>query len=197
MGQDLTHPSLQLQRVKSSKHSHNLSGTKTRPIQESKVLMIIADSQEFVIEVSDDTLTCGWLISEAIRLYSGTKNIIALKTSKNLEALDYWLMDFERSLQPFKNKEMLNPIFQDNHSHIISPSHFLPIKYIGKGGFSKVIEVRKKDTGMLYAIKIVKKEFLITEDKVHQILTERNILIRASSPFIVKLHWAYQTVIHK
>ena len=97
-------------------------------------------------------------------------------------------MNFERSLQPFKNKETLLPVFQEPVFNTMGPSHFFPIKYIGKGGFSKVLEVRKKDTGMLYAIKIIKKEFLINENKVNQILTERNILTSVSHPFIVKLH---------
>ena len=59
MGQDLTCPSLQLQRNNSAKHSHNLSGTKMRSINESKLLIIIVENQEFPIQVSDDTLTCG------------------------------------------------------------------------------------------------------------------------------------------
>ena len=193
MGQELTHPSLQLQRGGSSKHTHNLSGSKTKQIYESKMLLILADNEEFSVQINEDTLTCGWLISETIRLYKGSKPIIGLRTFKNLEALDYWLMHFERSLQPFKNNDTLIAIFQEP-SNRIGPSAFLPIKYIGQGGFSKVIEVRKKDNGMIYAIKVINKEFLINEDKVHQILTEKAILQATSSPFIVKLHWAYQTV---
>ena len=72
--------------------------------------------------------------------------------------------------------------------------HFEPIKLIGKGGFSRVVEVRKRDTGMLYAIKIMSKTFLVKEEKVQQILTERRIMIESSHPFIVKLHWAFQSV---
>lgn len=194
MGQDLTHPSLQLQRVSSAKHTHNLSGTKMKSINENKILLIIADNEEFSIQVNDDTLTCGWLISEILRLYKGIKSIVGLRTSKNLEALDYWLMHFERSLQPFKSKETLIAVFEESPAGPFGPCHFTPIKFIGKGGFSQVIEVRKKDTGMLYAVKIIKKDFLINEDKVHQILTEKSILINANHPFIVKLHWSYQTV---
>jgi hypothetical protein len=194
MGQDVSHPSLQLQRVGSVKHTHNLSGSKSKHIQETKILQIFAEEHQFFIEINDDTLTCGWLLSEAIRLYKGNLTLVGLRTAKNLEALDYWLMSFERSLQPFKNKEQLIALFQDP-TLPIGPLMFSPIKYIGKGGFSKVIEVRKKDTGMLYAIKITNKEFLISEDKVHQILTEKRILQKTSSPFVVKMHWAYQTVL--
>ena len=43
---------------------------------------------------------------------------------------------------------------------------FVPIKVIGKGGFSRVIMVRKKDTGRIYAMKILNKNFIIQNDKV-------------------------------
>lgn len=50
------------------------------------------------------------------------------------------------------------------------------IKVIGKGGFSRVILSRKKDTGRLYAIKIMKKAKIIKEKKVRPILSERSVL---------------------
>ena len=64
---------------------------------------------------------------------------------------------------------------------------------IGKGGFSQVLEVRKKDDGMLYAMKVISKNFIIQQEKIEQILTERIILEKAGHPFIVKLHFAFQT----
>jgi serine/threonine protein kinase len=53
--------------------------------------------------------------------------------------------------------------------------------------------VRKKDTGQIYAIKIMNKDFILSEDKVSQIISERVIMSSADHPFIVKLFWAYQT----
>ena len=47
---------------------------------------------------------------------------------------------------------------------------------IGRGGFSRVILVRKKDTGRLYAIKILKKDRLMTENQIKPIISERKIL---------------------
>ena len=37
---------------------------------------------------------------------------------------------------------------------------FTVLKVIGKGSFGKVMMVRKNDTGAIYAIKILKKEYL-------------------------------------
>ncbi len=42
----------------------------------------------------------------------------------------------------------------------ISKSDFTMIKVIGKGSYGKVLLVKKKDTGKLYAMKVLKKEFI-------------------------------------
>jgi len=68
------------------------------------------------------------------------------------------------------------------------------LKVIGKGGFSTVLEVRKKDTCMIYAMKVISKTFVVQKGKADQIMTERNILTKTNHPFIVKLHYAFQSV---
>ena len=52
---------------------------------------------------------------------------------------------------------------------------------------------RKKDTGRLYAMKILKKSKIIREKKIKPILSERAVLEQLDHPFIVKLHWAFQS----
>jgi len=42
----------------------------------------------------------------------------------------------------------------------ICSDDFEQIKVVGRGGFSRVVLVRKKDTGRLYAIKILRKDRL-------------------------------------
>ncbi len=73
-------------------------------------------------------------------------------------------------------------------------SDFEIIKPIGKGGFSKVLQVRKRDTAMLYAMKVISKSFVIQRGKCEQIMAERRILSRMNHPFVVNLHYAFQTV---
>lgn len=55
-----------------------------------------------------------------------------------------------------------------------------------------MVLARKKDTGRLYAIKILKKESLKTDNQIKPILSERNILEQLKHPFLIKLHWAFQ-----
>ena len=81
-----------------------------------------------------------------------------------------------------------------NRKKEVCKKDFEQIKVIGRGGFSRVILVRKKDTGRLYAMKIMKKNKIIREKKLKPILSERKVLEKLKHPFIIKLHWAFQSV---
>ena len=194
MGQEQSQPSLRLIRESRTRKVKQRSVEKPKEISTLKTIKILVNGQNIEVTVTDDTLTCGWLLSETIRSYTGPGNLTVLRTFKNLEILDTWLTIFDRSLQPFKDNEKLVGMIEQPVSGPTQIRHFIPLKVIGKGGFSTVFMCRKKDSGYLYAMKIMSKEFVIKEEKVPQILTERNILIKCSNPYIVKLHWAFQTV---
>jgi RAC serine/threonine-protein kinase/serum/glucocorticoid-regulated kinase 2 len=120
--------------------------------------------------------------------------LVALRTANSNETLDYWLMEFDRPLTPFKDGDELVAVYREAVPKCLDVNHFELVKVIGKGGFSKVLQVRKKDTGRLYAMKTMRKDFIIQEQKSHQVATERRVMARMQHPFIVKLHWAFQTV---
>ena len=67
------------------------------------------------------------------------------------------------------------------------------IKNIGIGNYGKVKLVLKKDTNEMFALKTIKKSRLLMENKSHTALAEKNILMKASHPFIVQLKFAFQT----
>ncbi|OQR81359.1 RPS6 protein kinase, partial [Thraustotheca clavata] len=67
------------------------------------------------------------------------------------------------------------------------------IKVIGKGSFGKVLLVRKKDTGVVYAMKVLRKENIIKRNQVEHTRTERHVLGYVRHPFIVGLNYAFQT----
>jgi len=76
----------------------------------------------------------------------------------------------------------------------VSINDFEQLKVIGRGGFSRVVLARKKDTGQLYAIKILKKERIVKEKKIKPLLSERKILEDLKThPFIIKMHWAFHS----
>lgn len=76
---------------------------------------------------------------------------------------------------------------------------FEPIKVLGQGSYGKVILVREKSTGRLFAQKQLKKASLIINDtnEVHtknyeRTLNEKTILEKVHHPNIVRLYYAFQ-----
>ncbi|CAL8353245.1 unnamed protein product [Merluccius merluccius] len=75
------------------------------------------------------------------------------------------------------------------------PSQFHLLKVLGQGSYGKVFLVRKirgADRGHLYAMKVLRKATLKVRDRVRSKM-ERDILAEVNHPFIVKLHYAFQT----
>ncbi|CAB1316036.1 unnamed protein product [Coregonus sp. 'balchen'] len=68
-------------------------------------------------------------------------------------------------------------------------------KVLGQGSFGKVFLVKKitgPDAGQLYAMKVLKKATLKVRDRVRTKM-ERDILVEVNHPFVVRLHYAFQT----
>ncbi|XP_014771715.1 ribosomal protein S6 kinase 2 beta isoform X2 [Octopus bimaculoides] len=77
----------------------------------------------------------------------------------------------------------------------VDQSYFDLLKVLGQGSFGKVFLVRKisgNDQDTLYAMKVLRKATLKVRDRQRTKL-ERDILADVNHPFIVKLHYAFQT----
>ncbi|KAG0299884.1 serine/threonine protein kinase psk1 [Dissophora globulifera] len=78
--------------------------------------------------------------------------------------------------------------------HKMSPDDFKFLKVIGRGAYGKVYLVRHISTNALYAMKVLKKASIIVHAKDTECtMSERKILEAIRHPFIVKLHYAFQT----
>lgn len=75
----------------------------------------------------------------------------------------------------------------------IAPHHFVVLKELGKGSFGEVFLVSKQDTGQLFAMKVLQKDKIISQNLIKYALTERNVLSYMKHPFIVSLNFAFQT----
>lgn len=72
-------------------------------------------------------------------------------------------------------------------------SDFVLIQTVGKGSFGKVIQVKKKDSNKVFAMKVLKKEQVIKRKQFEHTMAERRILEEIDHPFIVSLRFAFQT----
>mmetsp|Transcript_27101 Transcript_27101/g.83506 ORF Transcript_27101/g.83506 Transcript_27101/m.83506 type:complete len:459 (+) Transcript_27101:368-1744(+) len=70
---------------------------------------------------------------------------------------------------------------------------FKIIRVIGKGSFGKVFLVRQVSTGVIYAMKVLKKENIVKRNQVEHTKTERSVLGYLRHPFLVSLNMAFQT----
>ncbi|MES1917752.1 MAG: hypothetical protein MHM6MM_009464 [Cercozoa sp. M6MM] len=55
------------------------------------------------------------------------------------------------------------------------------------------MQVRKKDTGVIYAMKILKKSAIVARNQVEHTKAERKILQTLQHPFLMRLRYAFQT----
>jgi classical protein kinase C/novel protein kinase C epsilon type len=67
---------------------------------------------------------------------------------------------------------------------------------LGKGNFGKVMLAEERMTSNLYAIKVLKKEFIIENDEVESTQSEKRVFLAAAEerhPFLLGLHSCFQT----
>mmetsp|Transcript_15309 Transcript_15309/g.17321 ORF Transcript_15309/g.17321 Transcript_15309/m.17321 type:complete len:682 (+) Transcript_15309:255-2300(+) len=78
--------------------------------------------------------------------------------------------------------------------NFISHWDFDFMQTLGKGSFGRVIRVRKKTTRKQYALKVMsKKKILSGAENSSQVTIERQVLVQCDSPYVVGLHFAFQT----
>lgn len=67
------------------------------------------------------------------------------------------------------------------------------LKVIGEGSFGRVYKGKKKDTGEIIALKVMKKQYLINNNQVKYAVSEAQIMKELDHPFIMKLVFSFQT----
>lgn len=148
--------------------------------------------QDQIISISCSSLnTSEWLLNHT-RSITKLPNIISLETRFS-EMSDYSLTIPEKSLSFLDNKDTIYPVYSKISGLEKSLHSFSPLKIIGKGGFSTVYLVRHKETGKMFAVKTMQKLHLAKENKISQIVLEKDILQNSNHPFIVKLFMALQS----
>lgn len=90
-------------------------------------------------------------------------------------------------------EEMGSQVNENAKKYKVGLDDFVLLKTVGKGSFGKVIQVKKKDTGKIYAMKVLKKDQVIKRKQYEHTMAERRILEDIDHPFVVSLRFAFQT----
>lgn len=83
--------------------------------------------------------------------------------------------------------------YVENRAGKLKIEDFELLKVVGKGSFGKVMQVRKKDTNRIYALKTIRKAHIISRSEVTHTLAERSVLAQINNPFIVPLKFTFQS----
>jgi hypothetical protein len=70
-------------------------------------------------------------------------------------------------------------------SHVTTLADFVFLKRISSGAYARVFLARKEKTGDIYAVKVTPRSSISQKNALKRILSERDILLQFTSPFIV------------
>ena len=87
----------------------------------------------------------------------------------------------------------LEPYISRKCNNDLTIDDFDILKCIGVGGFSRVYLVRKVDTGIFYAMKLIEKGFILRNNKSIIIQNERYVMSISDSPYLAKLYFSFET----
>lgn len=76
----------------------------------------------------------------------------------------------------------------------LGPNDFELLRVVGQGAFGKVFQVRKCDTGDIYAMKVMRKERILERDHGEYVRAERDVLTAVFHPYIVTLRYSFQVL---
>ncbi|XP_059856233.1 myotonin-protein kinase isoform X5 [Delphinus delphis] len=88
--------------------------------------------------------------------------------------------------------EWVEPIAERLKEARLQRDDFEILKVIGRGAFSEVAVVKMKQTGQVYAMKIMNKWDMLKRGEVSCFREERDVLVNGDQRWITQLHFAFQ-----
>jgi len=154
---------------------NNIQDVKAMPVYKNRsyIFAVITATRTYYIQGSDNENRQSWIdaINEAV---DRIKNLSSSNGHKNTSS------SVPRPSQHAIEKK-------------IGVEDFQQLKVIGRGGFGRVLLVKKRDTGEFYAMKILKKSSIVSRGEVNHTRTEKSVLAKIDHPFLAKLYWSFQT----
>lgn len=75
----------------------------------------------------------------------------------------------------------------------LGPNDFELLRVVGQGAFGKVFQVRKRDTGEVFAMKVMRKDRILEKSHGEYVRAERDALTAVVHPYVVTLRYSFQT----
>eukprot|EP01133_Synstelium_polycarpum_P008377 gene8377-9846_t len=108
----------------------------------------------------------------------------------SIEEMNSWMEILTRTLEKMK---LVTAKGGAPAKERVGVEDFDLLNVIGKGSFGKVLQVRKKDTGMIYAMKVLNKKNIVERKEIDHTRAEKNILQKLVHPFLINLNYSFQS----
>lgn len=157
-------------------------------IQNELKIQVFLKIPKILSNINDEDILIG---SKKINLKidNNIKNPIRFKNHERLTFDNEYQQDDVKT-----NGDLIISIdFKPNENKHLTIDDFDLLKVIGKGSFGKVMQVRKKDSGKIYALKAIRKSHIVSKSEVTHTLAERTVLAKIDNPFIVPLKFSFQS----
>ena len=119
------------------------------------------------------------------------------KKSSNIENTDIaQSMINTKNLESKSDQDVIEEIGNENLEEIekITYDDFEPLKLLGTGSFGRVLLVRLKRNNKLYAMKVLSKTFIKKRHQEEHTKTERDLMVKINSPFVINIKFAFQDI---
>ncbi|EGN98283.1 hypothetical protein SERLA73DRAFT_161121 [Serpula lacrymans var. lacrymans S7.3] len=116
-----------------------------------------------------------------------------IKFTPDFDDLGTHINDQWYNLGGGNGKIQIGVAYQPSSGQSFTIDDFELITVIGKGSFGKVMQVRKRDTTRIYALKTIRKAHIVDRNEITHTLAERLVLARINNPFIVPLKFSFQS----
>ena len=123
-----------------------------------------------------------------------TPNRTYYMAAETAQERDSWIECMQRFVKgaPAQHQEAKETEAQEVQKRM-TVDDFEMVSLIGKGSFGKVMQVRCKEDGKIYAMKILNKTHIIDNNEVEHTMAEKNVLAKSKNPFLMQMHYSFQS----